>query len=180
MRNFPITVHYLEIFAKEDINPKSVVQSDLKILNVKKPDPAFARWFYRSVGKKWYWVDRYYWSLGEWEEWIYGSNISMWTMELLGNFIGFYMLHPQSEANIEVAYFGLLPGYIGGGFGGHLLTNALNEAFSMDATRVWIHTCSLDHPYALRNYKARGMKVYKVERDVQPIPDCWPTSDAVV
>ena len=39
MKNFPITVHYLEIFAKEDVNPKSVVRSDLKISKVKEPDP---------------------------------------------------------------------------------------------------------------------------------------------
>jgi len=55
----------------------------------------------------------------------------------------------------------------------------LNEGFSMEASRVWLHTCSLDHPYALANYKARGMKVYKVEDDIQLIPDSWPTPDTL-
>ena len=59
MKNFPITVNYLEIFSKENVNPKSVVRNDLKISKVKEPDPEFARWFYRSVGKEWYWVDQY-------------------------------------------------------------------------------------------------------------------------
>ena len=179
MKNFPITVNYLEIFSKENVNPKSVVRNDLKISKVKEPDPEFARWFYRSVGKEWYWVDQYYWSLDEWEEWLLGSCISMWTMELSNNLAGFYMLSHQGDANVEVAYFGLLPSYVGKGFGSHLLTNALNKGFSMGASRVWLHTCSLDHPYALANYKARWMKVYKVEDDIQLIPDSWPTPDTL-
>ena len=29
--------------------------------------------------------------------------------------------------------------------------------------RVWLHTCSLDHENALRNYISRGMKIFKKE-----------------
>jgi hypothetical protein len=29
--------------------------------------------------------------------------------------------------------------------------------------RVWVHTCSLDHKNALKNYLARGMKIFKTE-----------------
>ncbi|HIA75720.1 MAG TPA: GNAT family N-acetyltransferase [Dehalococcoidia bacterium] len=177
MIDFPMTVHYLEIFSRENINRKLVVQTDLKITQVKEPDPAFAQWLYRTVGREWYWVDRYYWSFNEWEEWISDSCISLWTMELSGKPIGFYMLDPQDNNNVEVSYFGLLPGYLGSGLGGHLLTNALNDAFSMGASRIWLHTCSLDHPYALSNYEARGMSVYKVEDDLQHIPDGWPIPD---
>ena len=100
-------------------------------------------------------------------------------MELSNDLAGFYMLNPQSDANVEVAYLGLLPSYVGNGFGSHLLTNALNEGFSMEASRVWLHTCSLDHPYALANYKARGMNVYKIEDDIQLIPDSWPMPDTL-
>lgn len=42
--------------------------------------------------------------------------------------------------------------------------SALEEAWRMDATRVWVHTCSLDHPGALKNYEARGMRLYHTER----------------
>ena len=30
-------------------------------------------------------------------------------------------------------------------------------------SRVWVHTCSLDHENALNNYIARGMKIFKTE-----------------
>ena len=62
-------------------------------------------------------------------------------------------------------YFGLLPDFIGGGLGGALLTKAVERAFDLGATRAWVHTCSLDHPQALANYLARGMRVYRTEVD---------------
>jgi GNAT superfamily N-acetyltransferase len=64
---------------------------------------------------------------------------------------------------VEIAYFGLAPKFIGRGFGGYLLSQAIKSAWKMKGTqRAWVHTCTLDHPGALRNYKARGMEVYRV------------------
>ncbi len=65
----------------------------------------------------------------------------------------------------EIAYFGLLPEFIGRGLGGALLTSAIEEAWRMSPsiTRVWVHTCTCDHPSALANYQARGMVIYKRE-----------------
>ena len=34
---------------------------------------------------------------------------------------------------------------------------------SHNPKRVWVHTCTLDHPNALRNYIARGMNILKKE-----------------
>jgi hypothetical protein len=41
----------------------------------------------------------------------------------------------------------------------------------MGPRRVWVQTCSLDHPRALGNYEARGFKVFRVEREMKEIPD---------
>jgi GNAT superfamily N-acetyltransferase len=57
----------------------------------------------------------------------------------------------------------LLPAFVGRGLGGALLTSALEDAWKMQPPRVWVHTCTLDHPAALANYQARGMKIYKTE-----------------
>ena len=32
-----------------------------------------------------------------------------------------------------------------------------------NSNRVWVHTCTLDHPNAIENYKSRGMKIFKTE-----------------
>jgi GNAT superfamily N-acetyltransferase len=58
----------------------------------------------------------------------------------------------------------LAPGFIGKGLGKWLLTRAVQEAWVLGATRVWLHTCTLDHPSALANYQARGFAPYLTEQ----------------
>jgi GNAT superfamily N-acetyltransferase len=60
----------------------------------------------------------------------------------------------------------LIPDFIGRGFGGALLTSAIEEAWRLSAQRVWVHTCNRDHAQALANYQARGMVVYKIEEEL--------------
>ena len=48
-------------------------------------------------------------------------------------------------------------------YGGYLLSEAIKICFKIGSNRVWVHTCSLDHKYALKNYQARGMKIFKSE-----------------
>ena len=49
--------------------------------------------------------------------------------------------------------------------GGGFLTAAVEKAWEMEAARVWVHTCSLDHPNALKNYQARGFQIYRESLD---------------
>ena len=64
---------------------------------------------------------------------------------------------------MEIAYFGLAPGAIGLGLGKHLLSCAVRDAWAAGPSRVWVHTCTLDHPHALPNYQTRGFTVYRTE-----------------
>ena len=70
-----------------------------------------------------------------------------------------------SEDNLscEISYFGILEEYFEKKYGGYLLTEAIKKSFSDKIKRVWVHTCSLDHKNALKNYLSRGMKVFKSE-----------------
>jgi len=72
-------------------------------------------------------------------------------------------LQRGDDGAVEIIYFGLLPAFVGRGLGGALLSSAIEEAWRVNPLRVWVHTCSLDHPAALANYQARGMKIYKTE-----------------
>ena len=71
-----------------------------------------------------------------------------------------------------------MPSFIGKGLGGELLTAAIARAWDMGASRVWVHTCTLDHPTALPNYQARGFRVFRVEAKDEDLPDTplepWP------
>ena len=53
--------------------------------------------------------------------------------------------------------------YIGKQLGGYLLSEAIKISFNIGSKRIWVHTCSLDHENALKNYLSRGMKVFKSE-----------------
>ena len=64
----------------------------------------------------------------------------------------------------QIAYFGILEEYFGKKCGGYLLTQAIHKLFEEGMTRVWLHTCSLDHENAIKNYLARGMQVFKSEK----------------
>ena len=64
----------------------------------------------------------------------------------------------------EIAYFGILEEYFGKKCGGYLLSEAINQLFQEGMSRVWLHTCSLDHKNAIKNYLARGMQIFKSEK----------------
>ncbi len=84
-------------------------------------------------------------------------------MTVWGAPAGYFELRREPDSAIEIAYFGLLQEFLGRGLGGHLLTQAVLHAWEAGATRVWVHTSTLDHPAALPNYLKRGFTVYKTE-----------------
>ncbi len=78
--------------------------------------------------------------------------------------VGFFELifHIENK-EIEIAYFGILEEYQNKKLGSYLLSEAIKISFQHNIHRVWVHTCSLDHKYALNNYISRGMKIFKTE-----------------
>jgi GNAT superfamily N-acetyltransferase len=72
---------------------------------------------------------------------------------------------------VEIVYFGLLPRFIGRGLGGPLLSRAVERGFERGASRVWVHTCSLDHPRALAAYRARGFRLFRTETVEKEVPE---------
>ena len=81
------------------------------------------------------------------------------------NLAGYYeLLYDENTNSAEIAYFGIFEEYYGKGIGGYLLTDAILTSFMQPINKVWVHTCTLDHPNALKNYLARGMTVFKTEK----------------
>ena len=76
---------------------------------------------------------------------------------------GYFELDYRNKPEMELAYFGLFPDFIGKGYGAYLLKAAIHEAWSNNLSRFWVHTCNLDHPNALRLYQRFGFEVYKQE-----------------
>ncbi len=153
-----IKVWYLEITEEEEFIPSEVVTN----LSLEPTDDAAINTqFYREVGgdsKFWNWTDN------QWEKWVSRENLRTWVAHLGAEAAGYVEIEIQEGGNIEIVYFGLLPLMIGKGIGGGVLSLAIREAWKIKGTqRVWLHTCSEDHPHALGNYEKRGFRLFKTE-----------------
>ena len=155
----------------------------LSIERAEVPQPELNRFLYTAVGGEWYWLGRLPWTYERWMAWLDRPEVETWVARCAGSPAGYFELERQDGGDVEIAYFGLLPQYIGKGIGGHLLTSTIQRAWALDGTRrVWVHTCSLDHPSALANYQARGLEVFEVETEAHDLPDeppgPWPGANS--
>lgn len=163
-----VTTYHLEILDPRELRPKRSNRSDVALVRVDRPMPELNRFFYTAVGGAWHWTDRLPWSYAQWMEWLDRPELETWMLTVAGVPAGYFELEAQPGDSIEVAYFGLLPQFIGMGLGGHLLTGGIERGFAR-AKRVWLHTCTLDHPQALANYQARGLRLFDQEIDTREI-----------
>ena len=154
---------YLEMMAEGELRPSSRDSMSIAVKRQAIPDPELARYLYGAVGKDYHWTDRSQWTDAQWLERLGLPNVEMWVAYEGETMTGYFELAMDEERNVEVAYFGLLPHFIGRGFGGLLLASATRRAWEMGASRVWLHTSSRDHPNSLANYQARGFRVFKKE-----------------
>jgi GNAT superfamily N-acetyltransferase len=183
MPPIPVTTYYLETHHPRELRAKRSPRADLALVRIDPPLPEFNRFFYTAVGGDWYWNDRLPWSHRQWLDYVSRPELETWMLTVQGVPAGYFELEAQPGSDVEIAYFGLLPRHVGAGLGGHLLTAAIERGWAMGARRVWVHTCTLDHPQALANYQARGMQLYKEEtkveevaaRPVGPWPGAFPT-----
>lgn len=158
-----VTRHYLEMSDPSELKPSRPPKAETRFTRVPIPMPELNRFFYTAVGGHWYWTDRLAWSHAKWMQYLDREELETWVVWNRDMPAGYIELESQPEKNIEIAYLGLLPPFIGKGLGGYLLTQGVRRAWERNPRRVWVHTCSLDHPGALNHYLARGFKVFKVE-----------------
>jgi GNAT superfamily N-acetyltransferase len=168
-----IEVYHLEMTSAEDLRPARSPAVELEIRQALIPCPELNRFFYTAVGGDWFWIDRLSWSYDQWLAWLDRPELETWIGSVEGSPAGYFELEKQPQG-VELAYFGLLPRFIGRGLGGALLTAAVERAWRMGAPRVWLHTCSLDGPASLANYQARGFRIFKTERFAKELPDATP------
>jgi GNAT superfamily N-acetyltransferase len=175
MLSHGVVTTYLEMHSPDQLRPK---RADVRfqVREQKEPNWVFNRDLYFRVGEQWQWIDKRLWTDEQWKKYALAPGLRSFAAYYDDALAGYYELRQESEpdgrnAAVEIAYFGLLPEFIGRGLGGALLTSAIEEAWScrdgIAPKRVWVHTCNRDHPQALANYQARGMMVYKVEETVE-------------
>ena len=157
--------NYLEIKSINALIESISPSLECSISLVKPDDFQINKFFYKKIGKKHRWTDRLAWSESDWTKYSSDQKVETFILKVENDFAGYFELIFHSDLQeIEIAYFGLLEEYHNKKLGGYLLSAAIKKSFEKkDIKRVWVHTCTLDHKNALKNYLARGMKIYNKE-----------------
>ncbi|MEH6586372.1 MAG: GNAT family N-acetyltransferase [Halioglobus sp.] len=158
-----ITVYSLEMRSRDLLIPGKPA-ADLEICEARIKQWPLNRFLYQYVGSPWDWKEKLIWTDQQWQAYAEVDKLRTWVAYEQGSPAGYFELERQSGNEVEIKYFGLAEAFIGKGFGGCLLSRAIEEAWQWgNVARVWVHTCSLDHPGALSNYQARGFQLYRTE-----------------
>lgn len=162
-RTVLVTVTYLEMTSPDRRRAAPGWPEPVTIQRAERPALSFYRWLYDSVGADWDWYVRRRLSDDALAEIIHDDAVEVHVLYVRGVPAGYAELDRRVEDEVEIAYFGLMPDWIGRGLGPALLGWALERAWSCGPRRVWLHTCSLDHPKALAVYRRAGFEVYDRE-----------------
>ena len=156
--------NYLQINSIQDLNEVVDCSEDYSLNLLEPIDFQLNKFFYKKIGKKHKWIDRLIWTENQWIDYISNEKVKTYVFKYNDDLAGFFELIFHTEKKeVEIAYFGLLEEFQNKKLGSYLLSQAIKKSFEENINRVWVHTCSLDHKYALNNYIARGMKIFKTE-----------------
>ena len=154
---------YLEMTGREALRPFPNPEPRARVERLTGCPASFFRYLYVEVGRNYHWVDHLGWTDDEWRARLASPAVSLFLLSVAGAPAGYFELERHPDGSVEIAYFGLLPEFLGRGLGKYLLSQAAEAAWALEPTRVWLHTCTLDDPAALPNYLARGFRAFKSE-----------------
>ena len=155
---------YLEIRSLGELKEVKKPSENYFIELADPKDFQLNKFFYKNIGKNHQWVDRLVWTELNWIDYISNDQLFTHILKDKSEIIGYFeLLYHKQIKDAEIAFFGILEEYYGKKLGGYLLSEAIKISFNLGCERVWVHTCSLDHKNALKNYLARGMKNFKSE-----------------
>src|SRR5713226_5513219 len=149
MATVEVTRTYLELTAPSEFHGSGPPGREVRVERVEHPSPSLWRFLYTEVGRLYHWVDRQGWTDDEVRAYLTRPEISLWVMRQQETPAGYFELCQEPDGAVEIVYFGLRDEFVGRGLGKYLLTVAVERAWELGAKRVWLHTCTLDHPSAL-------------------------------
>jgi GNAT superfamily N-acetyltransferase len=145
----------LEMRERPRLRP--VPASPLKLQRWQEPKISAYRTLFRRVGEPWLWFSRLVMDDATLGAIIHDPAVEIHAVvDRAGIEIGLLELDFRSAGECELAFFGLVPELTGKGHGGWLMSQALALGWRQDVRRMWVHTCTLDHPSALAFYQRHG------------------------
>lgn len=149
-------VTYLTMTEKPDWTNAPMKRSGLKLRQQRKFDLNQYRALFRDVGEDWLWSSRLAYDDAKLASRIHADNVELFEITFEGNVAGMMELCRNTPQDIELTFFGLTPAFTGKGLGRDLMHLTLNQAWTGHAEKLWLHTCTFDHPAALKFYQGCG------------------------
>ncbi|MFE1598292.1 GNAT family N-acetyltransferase [Methylobacterium sp. ID0610] len=127
------------------------------------------RALFARIGTPWLWFSRRRIDDAALAAILGDPAVTAWAWREDGQDLGLLELDERVPGEVEIAFFGLAPGAIGRGIGRRMMTEALRRAWSRPVRRVWVHTCTFDHPGAVTFYERSGFRAFA--RQIEVVPD---------
>ncbi len=175
-RQVDTLVTYLEMTVPPAPPPMAPPRPGLEVRLARRPTTSFYRYLYWTIGEDWTWVVRRLLTDDELRAILEDPAVEVNVLWVDGVPAGYAELDRRQPPDIELAYFGLLPEFIGQGLGRWLLDWTIRHAWRARPRRLWVHTCDLDHPRAVGVYQNSGFRVYDQRLEQLVLPDGmrWP------
>jgi GNAT superfamily N-acetyltransferase len=135
--------------------------SELQIRRVAEAELDWYRRLYRAIGEPWLWFSRLRMKDDELRGIVHHPDVDIFVVSHNGVDGGLLEFDRRAMPDIELSFFGVVPQLIGKGAGRALLDYGLKAAWEHHPQRLWLHTCTLDHPRALDFYQKAGFVPYK-------------------
>ncbi|GMQ90644.1 MAG: GNAT family N-acetyltransferase [Gammaproteobacteria bacterium] len=158
-----VAITYLELAARPPLEGARPPADNIMLVRARNPTVSFYRYLYNGVGKPWLWYERRDMNDRALQAVVQHPHVEVHVLYLEGVPAGYIELDRRAADEVEIAYFGLMPEFIGRQLGRFLLEQGLVEAWRTWPKRVWVHTCSLDHSSAIALYQSVGFVPYKQE-----------------
>ena len=159
-----INRNYLEIKSIDTLTESNSPEISHSIDLLDPSDFQINKFFYKQIGSEHRWIDRLVWDDQKWISYVSNPNVKTYVLKENDDLVGYFeQIINQEKNDCEIAYFGILKEFYGKKYGAHLLSLAITKCFEKKINKIWLHTCSLDHENALKNYLSRGMKIFKSE-----------------
>ena len=161
-------VTHLEMIARPAL--RADPPSAWTLRRVETPNLDWFRDLYRRVGEVWLWFSRLQMADADLAAIIHAPLVEVYALVQDGRDEGLLELDFREPGQCELAFFGVTAKLIGSGAGSWLMNRSLERAWSRPVARVWVHTCTLDHPSALAFYQRAGFRPFRRQVEIADDP----------
>ena len=157
------TITFLEM-KSQPTSPTPPMPADKNaVMRAEDPSVEFYRYLYNTVGGDWLWWERRVIDDETLLSIIHDPEVYIFVLYVRGVPAGYCELDCREKGSVELTLFGLMGDFIGRGYGRYFLRWTIDQAWSYHPDRVWVHTCTEDHPAALSTYQKAGFAPYGQE-----------------